>query len=473
MMTYIKLAWRNIWRNKRRTLITVASIFFAVFFALIMRAFQIGSYDNMIYSVVETYTGHVQIHSKGYWDDRTIDNSFEINDSLAQSIKSIDGVGKTSVKLEYGALAASEKQSKFAIIMGVDPNEEQQMTRLNDKVVHYKFSESVLEQLANEGIPVDLIESLRNYRKHSFTTDNLLRQALDNLWGEKNTDIYIETAKKLAQVEGSYFNSDNDDGILIGERLAKFLDVDVGDTIVLMGTGYHAISAAALHVVRGIIWIPNPNLDNKIIYMSLPACQEFLSSPNRATSLAIGLEKPEELRKISSEIKSAIDTTSFEVMTWEEMNKELVQQIESDNKSGLLMLYLLYIIIGFGVFGTVLMMTAERKREFGVMIAIGMRKTKLLIIVFFELVILTLLGIASGTLASLPVIRYFAVNPIELSGSWAQMMESFGVEPIMPLAWKIDYFINQGTTVIFIIMLAVVYPLLKILRINIMKALRN
>ena len=74
-MRDIRLAWRNIWRNKRRTLLTAASIFLAIFLALIVRSLQIGWFDHLTDIVVQSYTGHIQVHKKGYWDDRDINNS--------------------------------------------------------------------------------------------------------------------------------------------------------------------------------------------------------------------------------------------------------------------------------------------------------------------------------------------------------------------------------------------------------------
>ncbi|MCK5839068.1 MAG: hypothetical protein KAG99_04425, partial [Bacteroidales bacterium] len=68
MKEYLTIAWRNLWRNKRRTILTILSVFFAVFLALIMRSMQLGSYDMMITSAVENSTGYIQIHAKGYWD---------------------------------------------------------------------------------------------------------------------------------------------------------------------------------------------------------------------------------------------------------------------------------------------------------------------------------------------------------------------------------------------------------------------
>src|ERR1035437_3109743 len=107
-MNIFRLAWRNIWRNKRRTLLTAASIFLAIFLALIVRSLQTGWFDNLIEIAIQSYTGHIQIHKKGYWDDRDINNSMEISDSLMKIIRSTENVDKTVPRLEYFALASFE-----------------------------------------------------------------------------------------------------------------------------------------------------------------------------------------------------------------------------------------------------------------------------------------------------------------------------------------------------------------------------
>ena len=85
----IKIAWRNVWRNKRRSFITIAAIFIAIFLSIFMRSLQLGMYDNMIKNVVGSFSGYVQLHSKGYWEDKNIDNSYEVSESVLNDIKRI------------------------------------------------------------------------------------------------------------------------------------------------------------------------------------------------------------------------------------------------------------------------------------------------------------------------------------------------------------------------------------------------
>ena len=110
-------------------------------------------------------------------------------------------------------------------------------------------------------------------------------------------------------------------------------------------------------------------------------------------------------------------------MDWKEMNPELVQQIQSDQAGGYIMLGMLYLIVGFGVLGTLIMMTTERRKEFGVMIAVGMQKKKLGLILTIEMLLMGVVGAASGILGSIPVIGYLVKNPIRFTGEYAEMFE--------------------------------------------------
>lgn len=407
MKTNLKLAWRNIWRNKRRTLITAASIFFAIFFALIMRAFQVGSYDHMIDNVLGTYSGYIQVHQKGYWDDKVINNTFEASDSLLTELQDIDNISLVLPRLETFALGSSEDKTKGVMMLGINPEKEDSMTNISDKII-----------------------------------------------------------------EGQFLTSGHE-AVVLAERLAGFLNLTVGDTLILIGQGYHGVSAAGKYPIQGIFSHPNPEFNNTLVYLNLPAAQRMYGAENRLTAWVFDLEDGHRLQETLQAVKQKVPDTHYEVKSWRQMLVELVQQIESDRASGFIMLGLLYIIIGFGVLGTVLMMTAERRREMGVMVAVGMRKAKLVTIITLELVIIGLLGIVTGAIASLPVIIYYVKNPIQLTGEMAEAMLNFGMEPVMPFALQADYFIGQSLAVVVIVIIASIYPLITISRLNVIKALRG
>src|SRR5690554_5572119 len=138
----LQLAWRNVWRNRRRTVITISSIFFAVLLALFMRSLQFGSYKNMIRNSVELYSGYIQIHRNGYWEDRSINNLMEVTDSLSATVASTPHVEFAIPRLETFVLAAAEEVSKGVVVIGTDPVLEDRMTRLADRVVEGAYMEA-------------------------------------------------------------------------------------------------------------------------------------------------------------------------------------------------------------------------------------------------------------------------------------------------------------------------------------------
>ena len=118
---YLILAWRNIWRNKKRTVITMASIVFAVLLAILLDSVKEGMLVKLQENVVSFYSGAVQVHKDGYWDERTLDNAFSDNDSLLSEVQKTPGVNSAVARLESFALAASDHHTRGCMIVGIVP----------------------------------------------------------------------------------------------------------------------------------------------------------------------------------------------------------------------------------------------------------------------------------------------------------------------------------------------------------------
>jgi len=160
------------------------------------------------------------------------------------------------------------------------------------------------------------------------------------------------------------------------------------------------------------------------------------------------------------------------VRTWHELNALLINQMEADNRSGMIMIGILYLVIAFGVFGTVLMMLAERKREFGMLVSIGMQKGKLAKIISLEMLLIGFLGLAAGVAASLPIIFYGNARPIKFTGEMGQMYSDYGFDPVMPTLLPDTYYLWQTLVVLIILLVAIFFSIRKIFKINVINALR-
>jgi ABC-type lipoprotein release transport system permease subunit len=380
---------------------------FALFFAIILRGFQLGSYSRMKQNAIESYSGYLQIQKKGYWDDKNINNVFAIDSSVVQKLESDKRVKVIVPRLESFALASSGESTKGAMIMGISPEKENTMTRFSN---------------------------------------------------------YLVKGEMI---------SEKDRQVMIAEDLAKFLKVHVGDSLVLISSGYHGASAAGLYPVKGILKLPIPEMNRSLIYLPIKEAQNFFGTGNRFTALAVDLYDMDDVSGITAKASQELDTGNYAVIRWEEMNKELLQMIETDNAGGLIMVGILYMVIAFGIFGTVLMMTSERRKEFAMMISIGMRRWKLTLVVIFELILLSILGVIAGILISLPVMLYFYKHPIRFTGDVVKIMQDFNFEPIMPVSLEPNIFITQALVIFIISLFAMYYPIRKIASMNIVNDLRG
>ena len=405
MKNYI-MAWRNLWRNKRRTLITVASIFFGVLMATVMSSMQEGSYANMIDNVVKFYSGYIQIHEEEYWENKSLYYSFDVTDELNDIIDSNKGIINATPRLESFALASSDDITQPVMVIGVDPEKENNMTNLSKWVV-----------------------------------------------------------------EGEYFK-ENHNTILLASGLSKNLGVKLNDTIALLGQGYYGNTIAEKFVIRGILEFPNPELNKRYAYLDLKTAQSFYSCENKLTSISLMVEDYSQVQPVLEDLQSKLNSP-YSAMSWDEMQPELVQMVEGDAAGGIVMKGILYMIIGFGILGTIMMMMAERRKELGLMVAVGMQKHKLAGILFFETVYMGFIGVLAGIIGSIPIIISMIKNPVPITGEAGQAMLDMGVEPLLMFAASPAVFLNQVLVVFVMTAIISIYPLASALKLNVIKYLRD
>ena len=405
---FLKLAWLNIWRNKRRTLITTASVFFAVLLAVATRSMTDGIYVNMIHNVVSYSSGYLQIHQKGYWDEQSIDNTFEENKELTQSLLDNQDIQHIMPRLETFALASYAEKTKGVLILGIDPEKEKEVNKLHEKVV-----------------------------------------------------------------EGNYIETINDNAVVIGEGLASQLKLKANDTIVLLGQGYHASSAAGKYRVKGIIKLGSPELNNNIVYMPIQRAQSMHGAENRLTAISIMLDKSSSIETLKSSLEKEIDTDTYEIMSWKEMMPEMDQFITADSTGHYIIIGVLYLIISFGLFGTLMMMTFERSREFGILIAIGMKKRYLAVILLLESLMISLIGCLAGILGGILIVQWFTKYPVHFTGELQEIYENYGIEPIIYFSSDEKIFITQTLIVLLLSTILTFYPCFKVMKLKPIEAINS
>lgn len=369
---------------------------------------QEGQYNDMIQTTVGSFSGYAQVHAKGYWDDKTLENSFVATDSLINILGGSVGVETVVPRIESYALGAGKQQSRPLMIIGIDIDSEQYLIN-----------------------PQNRLQS------------------------------------------GSYFQQNNEQAAIVGRDVPDRLNIQLGDSLVLIGQGFRGMSATGLYPIKGTISLPNPELNRSLVILPLETAQQFLAADNRLTAAALVVDNPDRVGPIVQNIKNKLAPEHYEVMGWKDLMPELVQGIEVDRVSGYIILGVLYMVVGFGILGTLLMMISERTYEFGIMLSIGTPRRRLALILAIEILSIAMLGSAVGIVLSLPVAWYFNINPIEFTGDMAATMENYGLQPMLQFSTDPSIFVWQAVIIFIITLFFSLIPVIKASQLNPVKAMRG
>jgi len=375
-----------------------------------MNSFQKGAWVRMLDNMVNYYYGYVQIHQKGYWEEKTLDESLELTDELLQLPAQIDGLENVIPRLETFALLSSGEHTSGMMIVGTDPEAENSLTQLNSRIT-----------------------------------------------------------------EGTYFDK-SDKALVVAGGIKDLLKVNLGDTLVILTQGYHGVNAAGKYPIKGIVHFASPELNKKMVYLPLVETQNLLGATSLATSLALKLDNVDDLEYVIKQLNEKLDRETYEIMDWQAMIPDLVEAQKTDAAGNYVFLVVLYLIISFGIFGTILMMVKEREYEFGVLLSIGMSRGLLALSTWFEILFMAIIGVILGILGAIPLVYHFKVNPLDFSKYGKEVAgtyEKWGFDPIFPTIMDASLFYSQAILVVVITSLLALFAIWKIYRLEPVKAMRE
>jgi putative ABC transport system permease protein len=396
-----RLAWRNVWRNPRRTGLTVAATVFAVFLVVVFVGMAAGVHEKMIEDSVRVHSGHVMIAAKGYLENRNLDEYVRLRPGLVSLLEETPGVRGWAPRVVSFSLLSKTETSQGAAILGVDPDREGSVTTLPSRV-----------------------------RRGRFLQSGATRE------------------------------------IVLGERLARALEADVGDELLLYGVAYSLETAYDLFRVVGVMKLPEPGLDRSLAAISLADAQAFFVFGDRVSEIAVLASSADESGPLRDRLAAGIAALPLqagdppvEVHTWREVMPDLEQLIFLDDAGMYIMLAILVLVVGFGILNTILMAVLERMREFGVMLAVGLRPSSVFRMIYLESMFLAAVGLVAGLAIALPTLLWFQAHPIHISGdSLKGVYELFGIEPVITFKLKPWNAIGSAITILAVGALAAVYP---------------
>lgn len=407
MKLILKLAWRNIWRNKRRSILTLLAVTFAVIASIAMRGIQEGTYELNIKNAVEMFSGYLQIQEKGYLSNPSLAKSFKPTEDLKSTLSNVHGIKAYSTRINADGLISFKDNSLGCAIFGLNPQSSQETSRIFSKL--------------NEG---RFFTELESYE------------------------------------------------IVIGYKLLKNLKADIGDEIVILAQGFDGSLGNMKFKIVGTTKMGMQDFDAMSVFMDTKSAQELLSLYGRITALAIDINSFDDLYDIKEEIKANLKNEELVVLDWKELMPDFEQSIQLDNISGIFFLAILFVIVAFGILNTVLMSVTERFKEFGISLSIGMSNYKLVLVVLLETLFITIIGLILGNIIGFGINLYIFNNPIQFGSEYAWMYEEYGFLPRIEASLKFSVFFNSSISILIASVVAAVYPIIKVIRLEPLKGIR-
>ena len=350
----LRIAWRNIWRNRRRTVLTLLTIVVGCGMIIFNNALFYGGTLRMVEDAVALNAGHLQVQQKGYRQNRSIDSAFQPGPRLLAVLESLKRKGDISaygLRIQADCLLAAGDVTAMATLQSVDPVREAGIVSIQNKIIP----------------------------------------------------------------GGRALTADDRTSVLIGEGLAKNLGASPGSEVSLVSRAFDGSIAAVNCTVAGVIRTGNPRYDRALLLMPYAQAVETFAMMDFVHAVVIKLPDAAESPAAGAAIESALAGTDTELLRWERLIPEIVQFVNLDRGAGYIFSFILFMVVAFTILNTVQMSVFERTKEFGVMLSIGTSPGGIFRIIMLESAMISAAGIVLGLLFGLGVSSYVHRHPFDYS----------------------------------------------------------
>jgi ABC-type lipoprotein release transport system permease subunit len=348
-MLIFKIAFRNIFRQKRRTILTGLTMVGGFVLASVSIGWSDGSYSDIINKFTSSRLGHIQIHYKDYRENPTIYKTIDNYEQVGERISQVKGVEKWAPRLFSAGLVSVKDKSAGAQIIGIDPILEEKATNFGQKIIK----------------------------------------------GKSFSELHSHEA-------------------IIGKGLLKILDADIGDEIVFVSQAADGSIANDVYTIIGSLESGDVISDRMSFYLHLQDAQELLALQNRVQEITIIASSMNIVRELVKKVENTLNNSDLEVAPWQVFAESFYQAMQVDKKGMWIMLFVIIFIVAVGVLNSVLMSVLERRREYGLLKAVGTKPFDIFFLVLYEVNVLALFSIILGAVIGVIINYILSVYGITL-----------------------------------------------------------
>jgi len=391
-MKLLQLALRNVFRNVRRSLITLAAVSVGMASLVFLWGFIDGINEQMVENSTSFVSGHIKVHRSGYHAEKSLYRAMPDDEGVRAKLLASPMVQAVSSRVEDKAMLSSVNKTRGIMVVGVDPVNEKNVTTIYQTVIR-----------------------------------------------------------------GSYLLPGDDTGVLIGDKIASVLGLDVGDEAVLLTQAVDGSIGAGRYRVVGIFDTGIDVIDSSYAFLTLTAAQDLYSLWGQATAWVARLSDRQQSALAATVLESSLGP-KYEVLGWRDLMPSMVQMVSFHEAVNIIVIIIVFVVVGVGIANTVLMSVLERTREFGVMMALGTSRSQIIGLVILECVILGIAGLLVGLVLGVAINVGFATNGIDLTPYTAAMETMPGLSAIIYPITRWEHVAEVATIIFIISVVPALYP---------------
>ena len=410
---YITLAWRNLWRNRRRTLIILTAVIIGISSMIVMAAFSRGTVRGMVYNAINNLVGHIKIEHKQHPADPAIEHRITNPEKIARQVAEMLPAGSTvAQRLRADAMLSTSREHVGLVLVGINPDQEQGASFIG---------------------------------------------------------------RPLAQ--GSLFGGQKRGGIIVGRSLLKKINGELGQKVVITCQGADGSNIAKAFRIRGIFTTELESTERAFAFVQLHTLQQMLGVGKGITEIAIQLPDSDgtpssDLETFTALLQENLLDKQLLIRNWRQMLPAISSYLELFDGFMLIWYLIVFLAMAFGLVNTMLMAVYERMREFGLLQALGMRPGCIIKMVMSELLLLLTIGCGIASGAAFITVHFFFSSGIDLA-IFAEGAEFWGISRIIyPLLTSWDI-IAANCVVLLLGMLTGLYPALRATKFSPVQTMRH
>jgi ABC-type lipoprotein release transport system permease subunit len=402
----IKIAWRNIWRNKLRSFTVMGAVLVGVWALIFLLSFTAGFIQAYVNSAIENELSHLQLHHPYFKEDQDVAFTLPKLPALQTTLAQNEAIKAFATRSLNNGMLATARGSRGIQIRGITPQQEAQVTQLDKKIV-----------------------------------------------------------------AGQYFGQrKKSNPIIISQRLADKLHLKLKSKVILTFQQANGELTSAAFKIIGLYETGNAIFEEQMVFVEQQDLSRLVGASNQAHEIALQLHDIQTLDKVQAQLASQFPNTLVE--NYKEISPDVNLYESQMSVSTYMIVFIVMLALIFGIINTMLMAVLERTRELGMLMAVGMKRHQVFLMIVVETLLLALVAAPIGMLLGYLMVAYYGNVGLDLS-AYAAGMDKFGLTDRVYLVLDTAYFYIVTIAVAITAILAALYPARKATRLQPVEAMRQ